>query len=285
MIHILLNSIALDPNRWSEEKIAYFRLDQFLDRVAKVGFHFIEVWQYHISRVTESEIRNYHEIADYLGLAFPVIGMYPALHFSGRGRQTELDKVERLFSYAKLLGADVVKTFVGAQGSGQISDSEYLSSVEFMQEILDLANSYDLMITGETHPDTLFDSIESCTKFRKAIDCESFKVCFQPFDFCSTEKAISDYRVLISDVIHVHYQGQKDGRMELLANSDLDYRKLTAELIKQQFSGKICIEFVKNCVVADPKDFDIKAVLENAMLDRDFIVNTLKESGTVDFVY
>lgn len=285
MIQILLNSIALDPNRWSEEKIAYFRLDQLLDHVAKAGFRFVEVWQYHISRATESEIRNYHEIANSLGLAFPVIGMYPLLHFSGRGRQTELDKVERLFNYAKLLGAAVVKTFVGVQGSGRISDTEYRLSVEFMQEVLDLASSYDLTITGETHLDTLFDSIESCNKFRQAIDCESFKVCFQPFDFYSTEKAISDYRVLADDVIHVHYQGQKDGRMELLANSDLDYRKLTAELIKQQFTGKICIEFVKNCVVADPKDFDIKVVLENAVVDRDFIVNTLKEPGTVDFVY
>lgn len=285
MIQILFNSIALDPNRWTLDKIAYFQLDQLLDHVAKAGFHFVEVWQYHISRATESEIRKYHKIANSLGLAFPVIGMYPRLHFSGRERQNELDRIEMLINYAKLLGTDIIKVFVGVHGSDQTADSEYQRSVEFMQEILDLAGCYNLIITGETHQDTLFDSIESCEKFIKAINSENLKMCFQPFDFYNTEKAISDYHLLADNVIHIHYQGQKDGKIDLLKDSELDYGKLTKEFIERGFSGKICVEFVKNCVVKDPKDFDLKEVLENAVLDRDFLVNTLEKSGTVDFTY
>ncbi len=116
MIQILLNSIALDPNRWTFDKIAYFHLDQLLDHVAKAGFHFVEVWQYHISRAAESEIRKYHKIANSLSLTFPVIGMYPRLHFSGRERQNELDRIEMLINYAKLLGTDIIKVFVGEHG-------------------------------------------------------------------------------------------------------------------------------------------------------------------------
>lgn len=279
MIQILLNSIALDPNRWTADKRAYFELDQLLDPVARAGFHFVEVWQYHISRAAESEIKNYREMARALDISFPVIGMYPRLHLRDQRRQQELDRIETLMHYAKLLGSELVKVFVGEQGSDQITDSDYGRSVEFMQAILERAASYDLVVTGETHPETLFDTVASCKQFMKAVHSENFKVCFQPFNFYDTEKAIGDYRVLADDVVHIHYQGQKNGEMELLKNSDIDYARLTANLIEDGFSGKICIEFVKDCVVQGPKNFSMTEVLDNAVLDRDFVANILKKSG------
>lgn len=285
MIQILLNSVALEPNRWTSEKIAYFSLDALLEHVARAGFHFMEIWQYHISRSTELEIRQIQGMADSLGLTFPVIGMYPKLHLQGRERSAELDNIERLMNYAKYLEADIVKAFVGVHGSAQITDSEYKSSVECMQEILELADSYGLTITGETHPNTLFDSMDSCKKFKKDINSENLKICYQPFDFSNTEKVVHDYQVLSDDVIHVHYQGQKNGEMNLLADSDLDYKKLTTALVTHGFSGKICIEFVKDCVVNEPEDFEIEKVLENAILDRNFIVSIFEEIGATNLKY
>lgn len=285
MIQILINSIALDPNRWTSEKLAYFRLDELLRHIAAAGFHFVEVWQYHISRAVKNEIMEYRKIANSVGVSFPVVGMYPVLHMTGLKRQTELDNAEQLFNSAKLLGAEIVKAFVGVLGSDRIAVSEYQRSVEFMQNILEMAQSYGLTVTGETHPDTLFDSVESCTRFRRAVGPENLKVCFQAFDFSNTNKAIADYRLLSDDVIHVHYQGRKDGRMALLADSDLDYAKMTTALLERGFSGPICIEFVKSCVVQDTEDFDMEEVLSNAVKDRDFVVKAIENSGTADFVY
>ncbi|MCG8605912.1 sugar phosphate isomerase/epimerase [bacterium] len=284
-MQILLNSIALDPNRWTKDKLAYFSLEQLLNHVARAGFHFIEVWQYHISRATENEIRNYQKIANSLGISFPAVGMYPTLHLAGQERKDELDKVERLMNYAELLEADIVKVFVGVRGSDKVTHSEYQASVQFMHEILALADDRKLTITGETHTDTLFDSLESCQRFLKAVDSENLKVCFQPFDFCNTEKAVGDFRLLADDVIHVHYQGRKNGTMDLLSESDLDYDRLTKALIEAGFSGKICIEFVKDCVVKTPGDFDLNEVLKNAVLDRDFIIRSLEKYGQVGLAH
>ncbi len=285
MIQILLNSIALEPNRWTSDKIAYFNLGQLIAHIAGAGFHFIELWQFHISRVTESKIKEYHRIAEAHNLSFPVIGMYPALHFRDLRRQQELDSIERLMKYAKLLGTDILKTFVGTVGSEQITDSEYERSVEFMLKILELADSYNLTIAGETHQNTLFDTMESCQKTMAAINSENLKVCFQPLDFDNTEKAISDYQSLADNIIHIHYQGQKNGKYALLADSDLDYTKLTTAVIERGFSGKICIEFVKDCVVKEPKFFDVHKVLENAILDRDFIVKALEKDSRIGLAY
>jgi len=285
MIHILLNSIALDPNRWTTDKRAYFELEYLLEQIVRAGFHYVELWQYHISRAAESEIKNYRKLARALGISFPVVGMYPRLHLDGQARQQELERIERLMYYAKLLGSELVKVFVGEQGSDQIKDSDYWRSVEFMHNFLERAASYELAVTGETHPDTLFDSVASCKRFAKAVNAENFKVCFQPFDFYDTERAIADYRVLADDVIHLHYQGRNNGEMALLKDSDLDYGKLTTSIIEGGFAGKVCIEFVKDCVVKAPKDFDVKKVLENAVVDRDFVVKIVQGTGMVDSVY
>ena len=38
MIYLLLNSIVLDPNRWTPEKIAYYKFDRLLKPVGGVNY-------------------------------------------------------------------------------------------------------------------------------------------------------------------------------------------------------------------------------------------------------
>ena len=79
-IRILLNSIALEPNRWTTEKIPFYRLEELLEPIAQSGFRGIEVWQYHVSSLNEDAITDLTMQADDLGIDFPVLGIYPRLH-------------------------------------------------------------------------------------------------------------------------------------------------------------------------------------------------------------
>ena len=65
--------------------------------------------------------------------------------------------------------------------------------------------------------------------------------------------------------------------MDLLENSDLDYRRLTQALAQCGFSGYVCIEFTKDCVVKNLSDFILETVLNNARLDRDFVLQVGQE--------
>jgi hypothetical protein len=65
--------------------------------------------------------------------------------------------------------------------------------------------------------------------------------------------------------------------MDLLENSDLDYKRLTRTLAQKGFSGYLCIEFTKDCVVQNPSDFNLETVLNNARRDRDFMLNLGQE--------
>jgi sugar phosphate isomerase/epimerase len=272
MVTVALNSIALDPHRWTKEKIPFHKLERLLAPIAQTGFRFVEIWQHHISEESEAQINAIREVGTSLGLSFPVVGLYPQLHFEGEECQRESERINRLLSYAKMLGADLVKVFVGTRDSAHITAREYELSVEAMRQLTRRAESLDLTITGETHPKTLFDTVDSCKRFRQDVGSDRFKICFQPFDLRSTDQALKDYEHVAEDVIHVHYQGRKGEAIDLLENSDLDYRRLTRTLADKGFSGYLCIEFTKDCAVENPSDFNLEAVLNNARRDRDFVL-------------
>jgi len=280
MIYLLINSIALDPNRWTAEKLAYYRFDQLLKPIEEAGFHFVEIWGFHILREDEKSIKSFQKMGDSLGLQFPIIGIYPKLHLSGDERQHEMEQIKKIFNDANILGSKIVKIFVGNLSSAKATQEEYKRSVEFLSEMTNLAKSLGIIIAGETHQKTLFDDIESCSKLLNDVKSANFKICFQPYNMYDTEQILHDYEVLHENVIHVHYQGRKENQLELLKYSDINYDALTMKLIESGFSGKISIEFVKDCVVKKPEDFDLSLVLDNAKQDLDFVVRIGEKYGS-----
>jgi sugar phosphate isomerase/epimerase len=142
--------------------------------------------------------------------------------------------------------------------------------------LTDAAEDRDLLLTGETHANTLFDSVETVAATLEIIESEELEVCFQPFDPTDTEQAIADYTALADHVIHIHLQGRRNNEMSLLSDSDIDYERLLETFEINGFAGYLSIEFVKDCVVDHPEDFDLDVVLQNAVKDREFVEKVLE---------
>ena len=279
MPQLLLNTLALDPHRWTPEKIGYYRLDALLGPIAEVGFRGIELWQYHISRERKTDVRRLRERAEALGVRVPVVGMYPVLHLDGAARRKAWDDVEKMVDYAALLGAEVVKIFLGNKGTDALTEAEHARSLAFLIDLVERAGSRGLTITGETHAHTLFDSLDACRAVLGAVDAEHFKVCFQPYDLADTAQALADYDALRQHVVHVHYQGRRGEVLTLLQHADLDYAALTRTLAASGFDGYLCVELVKDSIVEPPALFDLNQVLRNAQQDRDFVLNVAQQCG------
>lgn len=277
-IQLLLNSIALEPNRWTKEKIPFFQLEQLFNPVAKAGFRFLEIWQYHISRESEKVINRYKSTGDSSGLTFPIIGLYPIIHLEGTKRQKEFSELKKMFEFANILDSKIIKIFIGNKSAKEISEKDYYNSVLFLSEMTNLAKLYRLTIAGETHENTLFEDVKSCQKLIQDVGGDNFKICFQPINFKNTEQTIFDFIELNDQVNHIHFQGRKNDQMEFLQNADLDYENLIAEF-SQSKANYYSIEFVKDCVVENPKDFNVNLVLKNAQTDRDFIAALVNKFG------
>ena len=275
-IRILLNSIALDPNRWTAEKVPFHRLDELLEPIATNGFRGIEVWQYHVSSLDETGMTELMTRADDLGIDFPVLGIYPRLHHGGTEGEDDLAQSLQLLDIAASLGTNTVKMFVGSKASADLTEMEEANTIASLEMLAGAAEDRDLLLTGETHPDTLFDSVEATKISLAEVASPELEVCFQPYDSRDTEQAIADYTALAEHVIHVHLQGRKNDEMSLLEEADIDYERLLETLEINGFAGYLSIEFVKGCVVDHPEDFQLDRVLSNAVADREFIEKVLE---------
>jgi sugar phosphate isomerase/epimerase len=275
-IRTLLNSIALEPNRWTAEKKPYYRLLDLLEPIADAGFRGIEVWQYHVSRLDQQELEAVRSRIDELGLDLPVLGIYPDLHLGDDAGEAALAEAIRLLDVGVFLGVNTVKMFVGTKASSELTDIEEANTYASLEMLVDAAEDRDLLLAGETHANTLFDSVESVAQAMSVIDSEELEICFQPFDSSSTEQAIADYSSLAEHVIHIHLQGRKDGSISLLEEADIDYERLLETFEINGFAGYLSIEFVKDCVVDQPQDLDLDRVLANAVSDRQFVERVLE---------
>jgi len=275
-IRILLNSIALEPNRWTDGKTPFFRLEELVEPIARHDFKGIEVWQNHLSMLEDKEIAELRERAGDLGLDFPVVGFYPELHLVGSDGEVALSESLGLMDKAAALGANTVKMFVGSKASKELTDLEEAATFASLETLIDAAEDRDLLLTGETHAGTLFDSVGACRRALHQIDSDELEICFQPFDPANTESAIADYTELAESVIHVHLQGRIGNEMSLLEDADLDYERFLEALEINGFAGYLSIEFVKDCVVDRPEDLDIERVLSNAAADREFVRRVLE---------
>jgi sugar phosphate isomerase/epimerase len=166
--------------------------------------------------------------------------------------------------------------FVGSKASSKLTDLELGSTMAALDVLTEAADDRDLLLTGETHANTLFDTMTSVKEILNQVGSDELEVCYQPFDSRNTEQAIADYTALAAHVIHVHLQGRKDDQMSLLEHADIDYGRLLETLEVHGFAGYLSIEFVKDCVVEHPEDLDLAVVLANAEKDRAFIEGVLE---------
>ncbi len=276
---LLLNTIALDPNRWTPTKQPYTHLETVLDRVVESGFRQLEVWQFHLSTLDAAGVDALVAEVRRLGVLAPIVGVYPALHLEGAARDRQWNELVLTIERAQRLGTTAVKMFAGSLGSDVASAADVERSVAFTRQLVGLAADHGMTLIAEAHPDTLCDSVQATLGFLDAVGSDTLRVCYQPYDFTSTTQTVADYRALRAHTVHVHLQGRRNDAMSLLADADVDYAVFLNELVSDGFDGALSIEFVKGCVVADPSEFDLDLVLANARRDADFVASVMPGVG------
>jgi sugar phosphate isomerase/epimerase len=273
MPKLLLNTIALDPNRWTVDKKPFFPLSSLLQRAGDAGFRFFELWQYHLTHESREEIEKIRTEASDRGISFPVAGFYPRLSVTGRARDRELESVDAVLDRAARLDVQVVKMFVGDRGVGGLRDREYEEAVITMSALVQRAASHGMTVAGEIHENTLFETIPSAIRFMEDVGAENFRVCFQPLDFTDTLGTIDGFNAVRERVVHIHFQGRKGDAMSLLREADIDYALFMRTLARTGYGGTMAIEFVQDCVVNNPADFNLDLVLANAVQDRGYLAD------------
>ncbi len=279
----ILGTIALEPNRWTGKRNPRYSLLELLPLVKAAGFDKLEVWQWHVSTRFIKEIREIKAKATELGVTFPYIGVYPSFVLEGLEACEEARIQSDILDKAEILGTPALKIMLGSGLKGSAATpAQMRQTVERFGTWFRAAQSRGIAMAAELHGHTMFDPVEKGIEFMRQFPDLDFSICYQPYDFTDTARALALADMFKGRISHIHLQApqpsDKGGEFDFLEDCPLDYRKLLPHLVRHNPGVSMTLEFVKGCIQND-RPFEILPVLENARRDGLFVDRILAEAG------
>lgn len=282
-MRLLLNTIMLEPNRWSPDHTLTRSLVDLLPPVLAAGYSELEIWQYHVSGMDRRGVEDLADALAAAGLAAGALGAYPLFHVEGSEWEQMRARLEQLVEIGRLLGIDALKVFPGRVGSADADAAVWRHSVEGLRWLADLLAGDGILLTMETHGNTLCDTVGSTLRLLADLEaCDNIGICFQPYTDADTDAALAAYDALRDHVRHIHLQNRRlDGRATtLLAAGDwTDYRRFLPHVRRSGFDGLFCLEFTADITPPEGAAFDVQRVIDNAARDRAFAREVWEAAG------
>ena len=271
---LLLNTIMLEPNRWTADHILSWPLVDLLELIDEAGFKDLELWGYHVDRMDNDAVADLAAALAGRSMRALAIGAYPAFHKEGSEEEEEASRLERVVCAGAVLGASIFKIFPGRVASAQADGAIRRRTVERLEALADRVGAEGMALTLETHGGTLCDTLDSTHRLLDELASHSnVGICYQPYGDDDTGDAIAAFDALGEHIRHLHVQNRDANRtMTLLEDGDwTDYARFLAHARAAGFDGALCIEFTAGIVPSEGASFDPTMVLGNAILDRRFI--------------
>ena len=263
----LLNTIALEPNRWTKDKIPAHDLEKdLLPRIQNAGFTQVEIWQHHLSHKSIEEIRSLAKTARRMGITFPVIGAYPVFHLEGAEAEKQRSELTQLVFQAEELGTKWIKIFFGRLKGSEVTPAQLDLSLLHAREWLSYGRSKGLDFSVELHAGTLFEPYAYGINLLREHPELDLKICFQPYAENTTVDCVKIIRELGPRIVHAHFGSPRaqDTRTEMTET-------IVRELQKANPNFMPSIEFVPNGFPAAGQAFNFDAALTDAVSLASFI--------------
>ena len=277
-MRLLLNTIMLEVNRWTKDKTLTRPLAALLAPIAAAGFSELEIWQYHISRLTRDEVTALKDQLDDLELQTVALGAYPLLHLEGAEAEEEEADLDQLVDYAEILGATTFKIFPGRLASADTDKASWQRSTDRLRNLAARLAQSGMDLTLETHGNTLCDTQESTQRLLADLGTvPNLGLCFQPYTDQGTEETLALFAALGPAIRHIHLQNRSraENACTLLAEGDwYDCTRLLQHAKASGFDGLLSLEFTAGLFPSGGAIFDPQTVIDNAVEDSNFVLQT-----------
>lgn len=156
----------------------------------------------------------------------------------------QLDAFQKLCEITLALGAQIIRVWLGEQGSGETSPEALTGLVEEGMLLSGIAAEYGLTVASEFHRNTYNDTRETCLAYLKQCGMENLKTYWQPMyageDF-ENLRAVAGQ----TEVAHLFCWNQSGSRRYPLKKGEKEIGLFLRELRAQGYQGDLLLEFVK----------------------------------------
>jgi sugar phosphate isomerase/epimerase len=271
-VRTLLNSIAVEPNRWAKDRPPAYDLGRdLLPRIREYGFRRVEVWQHHLSGRSLEDTAALREAGARLGVDFPVAGAYPDFLLEDQAWPAMRKQLFGLTDRASLLGSQWIKFFFGRRKGGELTPQQLELTTHRAREWIAYGRDKGLGFCAELHGWTLFDPYEFGRRYLAEHPELDIRVCFQPSGSEGTASALARISELGGLIVHAHFSGSNAAGRCLLKDAALDWPALVAALKEANREFLPSLEFVRSGFPAKGQPFDLEAALADAAADAEFL--------------
>lgn len=118
--------------------------------------------------------------------------------------QDDISELHQYIQAAKCLGTNILRLWCGTKGSKDYSEEELVKLYADCRFAARIAEQNGVILCMECHNNTLTDLKESALALMKAVNSPSFRMYWQPNQFCATGENLAYARLLAPYTYHVH---------------------------------------------------------------------------------
>ena len=220
--------------------------EDVLDLAVSTGFDGVEPWGKHDHLPPDTSDEDVKLAASAIhsrGLEVSQFGSYA----NPNSDDFEV-QMEAALRIAKGLATNDIRVWVGNNGSKEASQEEWDTAICGFRTFCDKASDLGMTLVLEMHNKRLSDTAEGCFRLLEGIDCQNFKLNFQPIYTDTIEEMMATARAVAPHVATVHAQNYvvkgKNSR-SLVSEGVVDYGQIISMFRKEGFDGYLEVEFVR----------------------------------------
>lgn len=174
---ILLHTIALEPARWTPQKVSRSLVD-LLPRIARAHFRELEIFEPHLTAdTTSAELGDAFEAS---GLKPVILSSYLDLNPAKSSDQEVTTGIEQIAARAEFYGFEKLRLFPGLRMSPTDTAGIDIFKVRLQQLVRHVS---PLQVLLETHDGSLADDPNRVASIVRESGLENLALLFQPTHF------------------------------------------------------------------------------------------------------
>lgn len=260
-MNILLHTIALEPARWTLQRVSQ-NLADLISKIRRTRFKSLEIFEPHLTASDESAIKDMLDEKD--GLRPVMLSSYlqvsPQNTDDAKFASDKKDLVQRVQRF----GFEKVRLFPGGGVSPANKEAVKIVSDRIAEIAAELPN---VQILLETHDGSIADKPEAIMELVEKIGLKNVGILWQPTIF-KAEPAYKQFTMQKPLIRHIHLQNRhQDGSFSTLKEGIIPWDKILTEL-----DVDVSLEFVPTgiCTV---DTFDVAKSLGEAVMEADYVLS------------
>jgi len=227
-------------------------LEDALDMAAQLGFPGVELWgrEPHVSENYDyNRTRLVRKMCEERGLEIAALGSY--VRFGTTRKNSDAAPLVDTLQTARTLRTPIVRVWASDVPSDQADEKLWKQVIAEARDAAERSKGLGITLAVEMHDDTLADTADSALRLVEEVECDNFRLNFQPSAWQRDEDVLQRLEKVLPYVVHCHAQnfsklatGEFDGfKRAPLRDGLLDYRAIIDKLLSAGYTGWISVEF------------------------------------------